>query len=31
MLVRPTLKVADGRRLPVEGTTKFTCSTSSGE
>ena len=30
-LVRPILKVADGRRLPVEGTTKFNCTTASGE
>ena len=30
-LVRPTLKVADGKRVPVQGTTKFTCLTSSGK
>ena len=30
-LVSPTLKVVDGKRLPVEGTTKFTWLTSSGK
>ena len=30
-LVRPILKVADGRRLPVEGTARINCTTASGE
>ena len=30
-LVRPILKVAEGRRLPVEGTARFTCTTTSGQ
>ena len=30
-LVRPILKVADGRRLSVEGTARLNCTTASGE